>query len=90
MSTTPATGNDLIQVNGTTVLTGSSTKVTPNFIAGTIPTSGTYTILNSTGGLRALRPDGPWFGRDVVLRRRFLQSAISCNSLPYPLSVERT
>jgi autotransporter-associated beta strand protein len=49
MTTNPATGNDLIQVNGATTLTSSSTKVTPNFL-GNIPTSGTYTILNSAGG----------------------------------------
>lgn len=50
MGLNPAAGNDRIQVNGTTTLTGSTTKVTPNFLGGVVPATGTYTILNSTGG----------------------------------------
>lgn len=46
---TPAGNNDLIQVAGATTL-GSGAVVTPNFL-GAVPTSGTYTILSSTGGI---------------------------------------
>jgi autotransporter-associated beta strand protein len=68
MGLNPAAGNDRIQVNGTTNLTGSTTTVTPNFLAGTVPTSGTYTILNSTGGFSG-SPTGwtvAWPGRGTA------------------------
>jgi autotransporter-associated beta strand protein len=65
MGLNPAAGNDRIQVNGVTNLGGSSTVVTPNFLTGTVPTSGTYTILNSLGGFNGA-PTGwtvTWPGR---------------------------
>jgi autotransporter-associated beta strand protein len=61
----PAAGNDRIQVNGVTDLTGSTTLVTPNFLTGTAPISGTYTIVNSVGGFTG-SPTGwtvAWPGR---------------------------
>ncbi len=49
VAATPGAGNDLIQVNGATNLAGGG-LITPNFLGGTVPTSGQYTILNSAGG----------------------------------------
>jgi autotransporter-associated beta strand protein len=68
MGLNPAAGNDRIQVNGTTDLTSSATKVTPNFLTGTVPTTGTYTILNSLGGFTG-SPSGwtvAWPGRGTA------------------------
>lgn len=47
ISPSTASGNDLIQVNGTTTLTGVVT-LTPSFIGSF--TTGAYTVINSTGG----------------------------------------
>jgi autotransporter-associated beta strand protein len=44
ITTTPATGNDLISVTGTANITGGT--VTPNFL-GAVPNSGTYTLLTA-------------------------------------------
>jgi autotransporter-associated beta strand protein len=65
MGTNPAAGNDRIQVNGTTILTGSTTTVTPNFLGGEVPMTGTYTILTSNNGFTG-SPTGwtvAWPGR---------------------------
>jgi len=47
ISPSTSSGNDLIQVNGVTTLTGNPT-LTPSFLGGF--TTGTYTIINSAGG----------------------------------------
>jgi fibronectin-binding autotransporter adhesin len=47
ISPSTVSGNDLIQVNGVTTLTGSPT-LSPSFLGGF--TTGTYTIINSNGG----------------------------------------
>lgn len=47
ISPSTSSGNDLIQVNGVTTLTGNPT-LSPSFLGGF--TTGTYTIINSTGG----------------------------------------
>lgn len=47
ISPSTASGNDLIQVNGTTTLTGTVT-LTPSFIGSF--TTGAYTLINSVGG----------------------------------------
>ena len=47
ISPSTSSGNDLIQVNGVTTLTGT-VGLTPSFLGGF--TTGTYTIMNSTGG----------------------------------------
>jgi autotransporter-associated beta strand protein len=47
ISPSTSSGNDLIQVNGVTTLTGNAT-LSPSFLGGF--TTGTYTIINSTGG----------------------------------------
>jgi fibronectin-binding autotransporter adhesin len=47
ISPSTSTGNDLIQVNGVTTLTGT-VSVTPSFLGGFA--TGAYTIINSTGG----------------------------------------
>ena len=46
-SLNPASGNDLVQVTGTTALNGG--KIVPNFLAG-VPSSGNFTVLTSDGG----------------------------------------
>lgn len=48
-SLNPAGINDLIQVSNGNVDLGTGGKVEPNFLAG-VPTSGTYTVINSAGG----------------------------------------
>jgi autotransporter-associated beta strand protein len=48
LSLNPASGNDLVQVTGTTTLT--SGKIVPNFLNGAPAAGLTYTVLNSTGG----------------------------------------
>ena len=68
MTTNPASGNDLVQVTGTTTLT--SGKIIQNFLNG-VPAAGlTYTVLNSTGGFSGsasnLSVDLPGRGADAT------------------------
>jgi autotransporter-associated beta strand protein len=48
MTLDPNTGNDLVRVTGTTTLTSGT--IVPRFLAG-VPTTGTYTVLTSDGGI---------------------------------------
>jgi autotransporter-associated beta strand protein len=65
VNNTPASGNDLIQVNGVASLTGTPT-VTPSFTNG-IPAAGqTFTLLTAIGGFGGTNPSGwvvNWPGR---------------------------
>ncbi len=66
ITSSTATGNDLIQVNGVTDLTGTPT-LSPFFLGGF--TTGTYNIINSTGGFGGSNPAGwtvNWPGRGTA------------------------
>ena len=65
LGNSPASGNDLIQVNGTANLDGSVT-VTPSFPSGIPATGQTFTLLNAAGGFGSSTPAGwvvSWPGR---------------------------
>ncbi|TWT92309.1 Autotransporter-associated beta strand repeat protein [Botrimarina colliarenosi] len=83
VAATPGAGNDLIQVNGLTNLAGGGV-VTPNFLTGSVPTSGQYTILSSAGGFSGATTNWSvaWPGRSGSL-----PVSISGNNLVFNATV---